>query len=90
MEENRNTERPLKPHFMKKEIVVAMPKKEEASFGMAIQECRATVLYVGENQPLYKVGDDILFDRTVGREIKFFQENLWKIDSEQSVICKIE
>lgn len=87
MEENRDIKGNLKPEFQKKEIVVPMPKQE--GFGMAVNECRATVLYVGKQQEYYKEGDDILFDRNIGREITFFGESLWKIDSEISVICKI-
>jgi hypothetical protein len=87
MEENRDTKGHLKPHFKKKEIVVAMPKQQ--GFGMAIEECRATVLYVGDNQEHFEVGDDILFDRKMGREISFFEEPLWRIENELSVICKI-
>ncbi len=82
-----DTERELKPEFKKKEIVVAMPEQE--GFGMAVEECEAVVLYVGAQQEYYKAGDRILFDRKVGREISFFKEKLWKIDSEISVICKI-
>lgn len=89
MEKNRDTKELLKPIFMKKEIVVPMPNNS-ASFGDVVQECRATVLYVGSNQEYYNVGDDILFDRNIGRKITFFEEDLWKIDSELSVICKLE
>lgn len=88
MEESRDIKELLKPQFMKKEIVVPMPNNS-ASFGDAVQECRATVLYKGKQQEHYEVGDDILFDKNIGRKITFFGEDLWKIDSELSVICKL-
>lgn len=85
-----DTERELKPEFVNKEIVVAMP--EQQGFGMAVEECVAEILYLGKEQEesgKFKVGDKILFDRKAGREINFFKEKLWKIDGGLSVICKI-
>ena len=82
------TERIEQPSFKRKEIVVEMFPIE--GIGSATTEKVAEVLYVGAQQEYYKPGMKILFDAQVGREIKYFKQSLWKIDSEQSVICEIQ
>ena len=76
-----------KPVFKRKEIIVGMPK--DAGLSMATKECEAEVLYVGAQVEFYKPGDKILFQRTIGMEINYFDEKLWRIENEIQVICQI-
>lgn len=76
------------PRFNKREVVVRLPKTNNAF--EKTDEIKAEVVYVGKNTVNYQVGDLILFDKKVGREIRFFNDNLWKIESEDYIICKLE
>lgn len=82
-----------KPIFKKKEIVVAMPEKGSVDLGGTMREVVAEVLYVGEQQELYQVGDKILFHHFKSNEdkgIKYFGTPLLRFESETYVICKLE
>lgn len=76
------------PRFNKREVVVRLPKTNNAF--ERTDEITAEVVYIGKNTVNYQVGDLILFDKKVGRELNFFDDNLWKIESEDYIICKLE
>ena len=76
------------PRFNKREVVVRLPKTDNAF--ERTDEITAEVVYIGKNAINYQVGDLILFDKKVGRELNFFNDNLWKIENEDYIICKLE
>lgn len=80
-------EQHLKPVFSKREVVVELPDSTDAF--EQTKEVVAKVVYVGKNTLNYKEGDTILFDKTVGRELKYFGGNLWKIENEDYIICNL-
>ena len=77
-----------KPIFKKREIVVELPKND-FSLGADNEEIIATVEYIGKGVINYKVGDTIIFKKSVGSPLKFIGENYWKIENEDYVICQL-
>lgn len=78
-----------KPSFKKKEVIV---KKVEdgLNLGGNSKETVSEVVYVGSKAENYKPGDKILFDSAIARlEIKYFGEDLWRIENEDFIICQI-
>lgn len=78
----------LKPTFFKREVVVRIPKTNNA-FSQT-KEIVANVVYVGKKTENYKEGDTILFNKTVGSELTYFKDDLWKIENEDYIICKLD
>lgn len=78
----------LKPIFQKREVIVRLPKTDNAF--EQTKEIVSQVVYVGKNVNNYKVGDTILFNKTVGSELTYFKDDLWKIENEDYIICKLE
>lgn len=76
-----------KPIFKKKEVVVRLPKTNDAF--AKTTEIVAQVVYVGKNAENYKEGDTILFNKTVGKELTYFKDDLWKIENEDYIICEL-
>jgi len=76
------------PIFKKKEVVVKLPKNS-FSLGSENQEIVSTVEFVGKKVENYKVGDTILFKKSVGSSLKFIGEDFWKIESEDYIICEL-
>jgi len=84
-----------KPIFKKREIVVAAPEKTGVNLGATMKETVAKILYVGEEQTYYKVGDTVLYfwRDTYDKEpylIKHFGEKLIRLELENQVICLLE
>ena len=80
------------PVFKKKEILVKYPEQDGLNFGSTVgAETLVEVLYVGEKVEKYKVGDKILvsFNKEFAKEITFFEEKLWRIETEDYVICQV-
>ncbi len=77
-----------KPVFKKKEVVVEKP--EIKGIQLSVEECIATILYVGEKTEDYKVGDKIIFSQKFGRDLKYFGKPLWVIENEGYITCKVE
>ena len=75
------------PIFKKREIIVKLPKTESVFENTS--EIQTEVLYVGKNAENYKVGDTIVFNKGVGKELKFLGENYWKIEHEDYIICQL-
>ena len=74
--------------FKKREVIVRIPKKD-FSLGAENKEITAKVEYVGAKTENYKAGDTIIFNQTVGANLKFLGEDYWKIENEDYIICQI-
>jgi hypothetical protein len=76
------------PRFNKREVVVRLPKTNNAF--EQTREVVAEVVFVGEKAEYYKPGDTVLFQKRGDTELKYFNDNLWRIEHEDHVICKLE
>lgn len=74
------------PVFKKREIIVRVPKGD--AFAQT-KDIVAKILYKGEKCINYEVGDTILFNKNVSTELTYFKDDLWKIEVEDYVICKL-
>lgn len=80
----------MKPVFKGKEIVVKFIENG-LNLGGSKEEMRTEVLYVGEEQEKYKVGDIILYnEKAMKKDLNYFGETLRVLRDENMVICKIE
>ena len=89
-----------KPIFKKKEVVIELPNENNSvSLGSTGGLKTAEVLYVGEQQENYKVGDTILYkwhstfdDITSNYIIDYppLSKKLLRLDENLFVICKLE
>lgn len=81
----------ITPIFKKAEVVVRI-KNNNIKLGSQEMDAEvlAEVVYVGEFTTKYKVGDEVLIDKKLAKELKYFGETLWKVPQEDFVICGIK
>lgn len=77
----------MKPEFKLKEIVVNIPNDNDVKLGSNSGQIIAEVLHVGEEQKYYKVGDKIMYSKSIPtKDIEQFGRI---IAGEGLIICKI-
>ena len=81
----------MRPVFKKKEVVLEKQEEGIQLGGGNIAESVGIIKYVGAKVENYKVGDKILYDKSVARlEIKYFGKSLLRIENEDFIICQIK
>lgn len=75
-----------KPVFKKREVIVRIPRGDAFS---PKNQVEAQVVHIGKDSVNYKEDDTILVDMARCVELKYFKDELYKIDHEDYIICQL-